>query len=108
MDTISYLQDLGLSPDNISQMHHGSCGTAIDVATSIDTPLFAPFDCFIEVGYEDDGFGLWVLLHDDNKKLRLAHLNRVIHKSSVKRGEIFAWSGNSGCTTGPHVDVRQS
>ena len=82
--------------------------TGIDFATDIGTPVYATADGVVEfaqMGY-NGGFGNLVKLdHSFGFRTYYAHLNKIVvtHGSFVKKGQLIAYSGNSGASTGPHL-----
>jgi murein DD-endopeptidase MepM/ murein hydrolase activator NlpD len=83
------------------QFHEG-----IDIAAQIGTPVVAPADgVVIKAGFEA-GYGNMVeLSHGYGLKTVFGHNSRLNVKPGqrVKRGDIIAYSGNTGSSTGPHV-----
>lgn len=83
------------------QFHEG-----IDIAAQIGTPVVAPADgMVIKVGFEA-GYGNVVeLSHGYGLKTVYGHNSRINVKlgQHVKRGDVIAYSGNTGSSTGPHV-----
>lgn len=86
-----------------SQLH-----TGIDFGLPIDTPIYAPADgvvYFANNSY-NGGYGIMVKLeHSFGFSTFYAHLNRIVVNKGdfVRRGQIIAYSGNSGRSTGPHL-----
>ena len=82
--------------------------TGIDFATDVGTPVYATADGVVEfaqMGY-NGGFGNLVKLdHSFGFRTYYAHLNKIVvtHGSFVKKGQLIAYSGNSGASTGPHL-----
>ena len=72
------------------------------------TPVYATADGVVEfaqMGY-NGGFGNLVKLdHSFGFRTYYAHLNKIVvaHGSFVKKGQLIAYSGNSGASTGPHL-----
>lgn len=83
------------------QFHEG-----IDIAVQIGTPVAAPADgVVIKAGFEA-GYGNMVeLSHGYGLKSVFGHNSRLNVKPGqhVKRGDVIAYSGNTGSSTGPHV-----
>ena len=83
------------------QFHEG-----IDIAAQIGTPVVAPADgVVVKAGFES-GYGNMVeLSHGYGLKTVFGHNSRLNVKPGqhVKRGDIIAYSGNTGSSTGPHV-----
>lgn len=82
--------------------------TGMDFATDVGTPVYATADGVVEfaqMGY-NGGFGNLVKLdHSFGFRTYYAHLNKIVvtHGSFVKKGQLIAYSGNSGASTGPHL-----
>lgn len=85
---------------------------AIDVAMPVGTPLIAPLDGEIYLnavnnGGSTKGYGYYVILKLINGDYVLyAHLRELSNLSKgqkFKEGDIVAYSGNTGSSTGPHV-----
>lgn len=82
----------------------------IDYGVRSGTPIFSPFSGRIRVRNDGrSGYGLHIKLRSRERKLEacLAHLSRSVFLSGVfvKTGDLIAWSGNSGYSTGPHLHV---
>jgi murein DD-endopeptidase MepM/ murein hydrolase activator NlpD len=85
------------------EFHRGS-----DMKAKMNTPVYATADGIVEwSGYhKSSGFGRLVILeHVYGFKSYYGHLNKVVVKSGqfVKKGELIAYSGNSGLSNGPHL-----
>lgn len=82
--------------------------TGIDYGVPIGTPVYAPADGvadFTGNGY-NGGYGIMVKLeHSFGFKTFYAHLNKIVVKKGefVRRGQLIAYTGNSGRSTGPHL-----
>lgn len=82
--------------------------TGIDYAVPIGTPVYAPADGvadFTGNGY-NGGYGIMVKLeHSFGFKTFYAHLNKIVVKKGefVRRGQLIAYTGNTGRSTGPHL-----
>lgn len=78
----------------------------LDIAVPVDTPIFASCDGVVRFCGILDGYGLTVVLFHDNGYMTLyAHCNsfNVTKNQQILAGEIIAYSGNSGTSTGPHL-----
>jgi murein DD-endopeptidase MepM/ murein hydrolase activator NlpD len=90
------------------QFHEG-----IDIAAQIGTPVVAPADgMVIKAGFEA-GYGNMVeLSHGYGLKTVYGHNSRLNVKPGqhVKRGDIIAYVGDTGSSTGPHLhyEVRSN
>jgi murein DD-endopeptidase MepM/ murein hydrolase activator NlpD len=85
--------------------HHG-----IDVALPVGTPLTAPADgVVVKKGNGPSGGVTLILKHEDNRHTVYYHLQKPSHLAKgaqVKRGELIAFSGNTGASTGPHLHME--
>jgi murein DD-endopeptidase MepM/ murein hydrolase activator NlpD len=86
--------------------HHG-----IDIAAPIGTPVVAPEAATIVKVWEQDTGGKvieMVPISDGSKTIKYLHLNAQYVKASqvVKAGQIIGTVGNTGRSTGPHLDIR--
>jgi murein DD-endopeptidase MepM/ murein hydrolase activator NlpD len=81
----------------------------LDLRADMMTPVRAPADGVVEyAGYhKSSGFGNLVIIdHNYGFKTNYAHLNKKIPVKVgqfVKKGEIIAYTGSSGLSTGPHL-----
>lgn len=83
------------------RMHHGQ-----DFGVLTGTPVYAPADGVVKSRNGKTGYGNTVILdHGYGIKTVYAHLSRYVVKpgSEVKRGDLIAYSGNTGRSTGPHL-----
>ena len=86
----------------------------VDIHGDIGTPVFATGDGVVEVsGSTGSSYGTAVEInHGFGYKTWYAHLSRVVARSGqrVKRGQLIAYSGNTGRSTGPHLhyEVRRN
>lgn len=91
-----------ISPINSKiQFHEG-----IDIAAQIGTPVVAPADGVVIKAGCESGYGNVVeLSHGYGLKTVFGHNSRLNVRPGqhVKRGDIIAYSGNTGSSTGPHV-----
>jgi murein DD-endopeptidase MepM/ murein hydrolase activator NlpD len=84
-------------------MHKG-----IDFAVPVGTPVMAAGAGTIEQEGWVNGYGNFMVVnHGNTYATAYGHLSRFapgIHKGShVHQGQIIAYSGNTGLTTGPHL-----
>lgn len=86
-----------------TQPHNG-----MDFGVPSGTPIYAPADGvadFSNSGY-NGGYGIMVKLeHSFGFKTFYAHLSKIVVNKGdfVRRGQLIAYSGNSGRSTGPHL-----
>lgn len=80
--------------------------TGLDFAAATGTPVFAALaGKVIEVGYAGAYGNSIVILHDNGRKTRYAHLSSTDVKQGQKvlRGEHIGEVGSTGNSTGPHL-----
>lgn len=82
--------------------------SGIDLFATLDTPVYATANGVVEFsGYNSNGYGFVVILvHNFGFKTVYAHLkNKVVVRAGefVKKGDLIAYSGNTGLSTGPHL-----
>ena len=83
------------------RMHHGQ-----DFGVLTGTPVYAPADGVVKSRNGKTGYGKTIILnHGYGIKTIYAHLSRYMVKpgDKVKRGDLIAYSGNTGRSTGPHL-----
>lgn len=83
------------------RMHNG-----LDIAVNTGTPVRAAADGRVTFAGWNGGYGILVIIdHGNGVETRYAHNSRVNVKvgQQVSRGQIIAYSGNTGNSTGPHV-----
>ena len=83
------------------RMHHGQ-----DFGVLRGTPVYATADGVVKSRSGKTGYGKTVILdHGYGIKTIYAHLNRYVLSpgDTVKRGDLIAYSGNTGRSTGPHL-----
>lgn len=86
-----------------SRMHKG-----IDFAVPVGTPVMAAGSGVVESAGLASGYGNFLLInHGNSYETAYGHLSRFapgIHRGShVHQGEVVAYSGNTGLSTGPHL-----
>ena len=85
----------------IVRKHNG-----IDISNKIGTPIYSTTrGRVINVGFDKNGYGLYILVDSGVWKLRYAHLSKsfVEEGDIVGKGEIIGLMGDSGLCTGPHL-----
>ena len=80
----------------------------IDLRASYKTPVYAPADGVVEfAGYhKKSGFGVLLIInHNYGFKTLYGHLYKCKVKMGdfVKKGDVIAYTGNSGLSSGPHL-----
>lgn len=86
-----------------TRMHKG-----VDFAVPVGTPVMAAGNGVIKFEGQERGYGNFLLIrHNSEYSTAYAHLSRFVRGlhdgSRVHQGEIVAYSGNTGLTTGPHL-----
>ena len=81
----------------------------IDLAAPMRTPILAPADGTIGYVVTNDAGGLQVAIDIKDHDLRVgfAHLDEATVRNGqlVHKGDIIAYTGNSGRSTGPHLHL---
>ena len=80
--------------------------TGIDITVPVGTPLHATADGVVSFADRSGGSGnIVVIEHGHGLSSVYAHnsKNKVLAGQTVKRGDIIAYSGSTGISTGPHV-----
>lgn len=86
-----------------SRMHKG-----IDFAVPVGTPVMAAGSGIVQIAGRLGGYGNYLRInHQNGYGTAYGHLSRLapgIHRGShVHQGQIVAYSGNTGMSTGPHL-----
>ena len=88
---------------NRREFHRGS-----DMRARKGTAVYATADGIVEYAgrHKKSGFGKLVILqHAFGFRSYFGHLNKIVIKSNrfVKKGDLIAYSGNTGMSSGPHL-----
>lgn len=86
------------------RLHRG-----LDIAIPEGTDLYAGIDGTVTVGDDPSGYGNYVIIAAANGvQVRYAHMSNIFVSTgdTVKKGDVFGQSGNTGASTGPHVHVE--
>ena len=80
----------------------------LDMKAKMNTPVYATADGIVEWAglHKRSGFGkLIILQHNYGFRAYFGHLNKIVIKSGkfVKKGDLIAYTGNSGMSSGPHL-----
>lgn len=84
----------------------GRLHAGVDIAVPTGTPVRAAADGVVKFAGNNGGYGLLVTIdHGENVETRYAHNSRIVVKKGqrVKAGQVIAYSGNTGNSTGPHL-----
>lgn len=82
-----------------------------DVMESIKTPLYAPYDGEVQEVYGPDGGNMAYFIDDEFRYLhRFLHNSTIVKTGIVKKGDLIAYTGNTGRSTAPHshIDISRS
>jgi murein DD-endopeptidase MepM/ murein hydrolase activator NlpD len=90
------------------KLHKRAFHRGLDMRAHMKTPLYATADAIVEWAgfHKKSGFGrLIILQHNYGFRTYFGHLNKIVIKSGqfVKKGELIAYTGNSGLSSGPHL-----
>ena len=83
------------------RFHYGT-----DFAVYTGTEIVAFADGVVATAESGDGYGLYVVVsHEDGFSTLYAHCGELLVSAgqTVARGDLIAYSGNTGQTTGPHL-----
>jgi len=88
---------------NRKEFHRGS-----DMKAKKNTPVYATADGMVEWAgmHKKSGYGRLIILeHNYGFKSYFGHLNKIVVKSNkfVKKGDLIAYTGNTGMSSGPHL-----
>lgn len=78
----------------------------LDISTPQGTPIYAPAKGMVTSGGRDGGYGIAITInHGSGITTRYAHLHSLAIKKGQKvtRGQLIAYAGNTGRSTGPHL-----
>ena len=88
-------------------LHHRQLHSGLDFAMPIGTPIYATANGVVLSAGIQPGYGHMVeIRHNFGFGTRYGHLNGkylVKQGDFVRKGDIIAYSGNSGLSTGPHL-----
>ena len=86
--------------------HSSQIHNAIDISSRLGEPIIAPADGRVLMSKHQVGYGLTVVIdHDYGIVTKYAHLSKsnVRLGQEIKRGDVIAFVGQSGITTGPNL-----
>jgi len=84
----------------------GKNHSGLDIASSRGTIVVAAKDGRVMYAGKTGAFGISVTInHGDSIATKYAHLSSIVVKKgdNIKKGQIIAYSGNTGRSTGPHL-----
>jgi murein DD-endopeptidase MepM/ murein hydrolase activator NlpD len=101
--TITSTYGFRSDPMSGENVHHDG----LDIANETGTPVYAPADGIIKEAGNKQNFGKAVVIEHPETGLKsiYAHLSNyvVLANQFVRRGELIAFIGNTGKSTGPHL-----
>lgn len=112
---VVYTADMGVNPFLVGKVHDG-----VDYATPNGTPAISPVDGILHSFANVTGFGMRVaikffvktgLFKQDTYRVFLCHLKSFspdLKKvgQKIKKGQIVAYTDNTGWSSGPHCHVE--
>jgi len=89
-------------------LHYSTQHKGIDFAVNTGTPVMAAGSGKVEMAGVNGSYGIYVRIeHDDSHETAYGHLSRLAPGirpgSHVSQGQIIAYSGSTGRSTGPHL-----
>jgi len=93
-------------------VYNGRGHNGIDLAENVGTPILSARDGIVvgsgdtDLACKNASYGKWILVqHDNGLSTLYAHLSLVSSQkgSTVKRGNVIGYLGNTGYSTGPHL-----
>jgi murein DD-endopeptidase MepM/ murein hydrolase activator NlpD len=91
-----------LSPWTSRSEFHGG----MDIAAAVGTPVHAPAPGQVVFAGRQSEYGITVIIeHANDTRSIYGHLSRVNVRADqrVERGQVIAWSGSTGRSSGPHL-----
>lgn len=87
----------------------GTEHTGIDIRAKVGTAIYAPEDGHVSSNTHETGGIQAFVTAKSGTKYGFAHLSKVDKIGQVKKGDLIAYSGNTGKSTGPHIhlSIRQ-
>jgi len=82
--------------------------TAVDIANSIGSPLYAPEDCVITMAEYYGGYGNCLQMSGGKYSFLFGHLSafNVSVGQEVSKGDIIGFMGSTGNSTGSHLHLE--
>jgi len=89
-------------------LHKKEFHPGIDLRASMKTPVYATANGIVEFAkyHKRSGYGkLLIIDHNFGFKTLFGHLNKIVVKNGdfVRKGDIVAYTGNTGLSNGPHL-----
>ncbi len=109
-----YITQLFGKTSSSGRLYASGSHSGVDFRASVGTPVYAMADGIVlgmgdtDVTCPKASFGKWMLI-EYNNGLSSAYghlsLSKAYEGQKVRRGELVAYTGNTGHTTGPHLHV---
>ncbi|MCA9366181.1 peptidoglycan DD-metalloendopeptidase family protein [Candidatus Kaiserbacteria bacterium] len=112
LDNVVITQYFGYTKFALSGAYNGSKHNGIDLGTPVGTKVYAPLTGTIRATGNTDAvpgcysWGKWILIdHPNGLSTLFAHLSHIAVSpgQKVNTGDVVAYSGNTGYSTGPHL-----
>jgi murein DD-endopeptidase MepM/ murein hydrolase activator NlpD len=91
---------------------HAKFHEGLDFACPPGTPIYASGNGVVELAETgESGYGICMNInHQNGYATKYAHLSSMVARNgqTVKRGQLIAYSGNTGLSTGPHLHYEVS
>lgn len=87
----------------------GGGGTAfhagVDFAAPAGMPVYAAAAGIAKVGYDEEGWGVFVIVRDREREYHYYHLSEAAVRTGdrVEAGQVIGYVGSTGASTGPHL-----
>lgn len=113
VDNVLITQKFGKTSDS-GRLYTSGSHSGVDFRATVGTPVYAVADGVVEGTGDTDlacnkvSFGKWVFIrHDNGLASTYGHLSliKAVQGSRVNRGDLIAYSGNTGRSTGPHLHL---
>lgn len=113
VDDVLITQRFGKTVD-AKRLYAAGTHSGVDFRAAIGTPIYAVADGVVEGTGDTDvtcykaSFGKWVFIrHTNGLATAYGHLSliKAVEGQKVKKGDLIAYSGNSGHSTGPHLHL---
>lgn len=99
-------QDFGnVNPALYNGITKGSRHLGVDLATPQGTEVFAPTSGNVVYGQDKDWGNYAEMTLPGGTTVRFSHLSETGNNGQVKAGQRIAKTGNTGYTTGAHLDI---
>ncbi|MFN8395549.1 MAG: M23 family metallopeptidase [Bacteroidia bacterium] len=84
----------------------------LDFACPVGTPIYASGNGVVDIAESgENGYGICLNInHQNGYRTKYAHLSKIMVRNgqAIKRGQLLAYSGNTGLSSGPHLHYEVS